>query len=916
MQKEKNEKHMNISHVDPTPRQSLEIVKSGGFESGGNNNVGLSGYNQNDNQNDKNNRNNNRNNKLYDDDNNGIDASSQFGRVAHTTEAQSNVQSGQNNNFVPQNSNKFPRNANKKINFTIPFQQQQQQPQPRSIIESNKIAFTSAANPKNYFQNNHNTPFFPQTNSFLPQNNPHFPQSSNPIFPLNHQNPQNVQSNRQTQPTYSNNPYPIPHHYNQLPQQHPFQPHPFQPQSSLFSAVPQIPTLPQEPLPQETLPPPDTTQPLISNPDSITQQSLSFKAPFYDSILAVSAWKPKYPTLIPKMIKTLPIRSKLPDPFSEQDEYHSTPYLIQMLLVLRAQISQCHGYLNAISPLSTYVTKLTSTNDDVPTINTAMIHKLPHYVFEEACDYLQMLFLKVYMTLCLSDNVTDGELTEQFVLQYPRPTKHEFNDYLGHVVKTTLTKPFDCGGKIHPLTPLELTARMGHISAMTLDKCVYRVFRYPVLPNPKQESIDFILRIAPNNPHGFTRKQILDVERMPTNPEKRNKVRKTLEERLLLKVKDKPHIQDSMIAWLKIRLPESLTTTRVNTPDVDVNSLHYHFGGADRFGNTVLAKPECGDDNNNLMKIRGKMYDFNRLEESDVRTAWKDGDICLTRGMKAKTVTKRSVIWYFQSIRESYKRYYKQVNVIYPFDVHKLWELTHFEPFGEIHDEHENCFRQEMTANGVTTGFDKGCVRVQHDGRKNWREYGEEGDNGEDGEDGGNGDSFEEDIIGESDVLNVQNVNLDDEKNVNLDDEKNTNLDEKNNVDNLSDTPPLLSDSISKRPLLPTLISSIKKMCGPEAVFNQLRKEIDQNKINLNSQINFGNNDFKKNNLQAPPRNTSNPFYTSNTLDNIGHDEKNNKKENDKNNDKNNEHFDKSRGRNAEQRRGQPKSGDNHLVLL
>jgi hypothetical protein len=164
--------------------------------------------------------------------------------------------------------------------------------------------------------------------------------------------------------------------------------------------------------------------------------------------------------------------------------------------------------------------------------------------------------------------------------------------------------------------------------------------------------------------------------------------------------------------------------------------------------------------------------------------------------------------------------------------------------------------------------------------------------------------------------LNEQNVNLDDEKNTNLDDEKNTNLDEKNNVDNLSDTPPLLSDSISKRPLLPTLISSIKKMCGPEAVFNQLRKEIDQNKINLNSQINFGNNDFKKNNLQAPPRNTSNPFYTSNTLDNIGHDEKNNKKENDKNNDKNNEHFDKSRGRNAEQRRGQPKSGDNHLVLL
>jgi len=95
---------------------------------------------------------------------------------------------------------------------------------------------------------------------------------------------------------------------------------------------------------------------------------------------------------------------------------------------------------------------------------------------------------------------------------------------------------------------------MGHISPQTLDKCIDRILGHEVEDNLKPRSIDFILRISPNNPHGFTEAQLNE----SSDGQKYGKVRALLKDRLRSKVHDKPELHKKSNAWLLCRLAETL----------------------------------------------------------------------------------------------------------------------------------------------------------------------------------------------------------------------------------------------------------------------------------------------------------------------------------------------------------------------
>jgi hypothetical protein len=95
---------------------------------------------------------------------------------------------------------------------------------------------------------------------------------------------------------------------------------------------------------------------------------------------------------------------------------------------------------------------------------------------------------------------------------------------------------------------------MGHISPQTLDKCIDRILGHEVADNLKPRSIDFILRISPNNPHGFTEAQLNE----SSDGQKYGKVRALLKDRLRSKVHDKPELHKKSNAWLLCRLAETL----------------------------------------------------------------------------------------------------------------------------------------------------------------------------------------------------------------------------------------------------------------------------------------------------------------------------------------------------------------------
>jgi hypothetical protein len=123
---------------------------------------------------------------------------------------------------------------------------------------------------------------------------------------------------------------------------------------------------------------------------------------------------------------------------------------------------------------------------------------------------------------------------------------------------------------------------MGHISPQTLNKCIDRILGHEVADNPKPRSIDYILRISPNNPHGFTEAQLNE----SSDGQKHGKVRALLEERLRLKVKDKPELHRKINAWLLCRLAETLGQ---NDTDVEIDQMSYQGEICSHRGETTKA---------------------------------------------------------------------------------------------------------------------------------------------------------------------------------------------------------------------------------------------------------------------------------------------------------------------------------------
>jgi hypothetical protein len=392
-------------------------------------------------------------------------------------------------------------------------------------------------------------------------------------------------------------------------------------------------------------PQPHPARPNIPNPMKYPC-SLQFKVPG-DGIVGIlpGLKHPKTPQTESATIQSL--SRKIPNPFSEKDESYSTPYLLHWLILIRNEMERCDYFVNYTNPDPPTPPKKEDETKvkkvfDIPQGGV----NLSYETFCYSYDHLQCLFLRIYLTLCHSENVIDDD--HPLILQYPRPTKSEFEHYSHHVVKTTQKKPSEFGGNIHPLTPLELTARMGPISQETLDKCIYRILRYPVLDNRKSLPIDYILRISPSNPHGFTEHDLKGLKELTTTSQKHEKVQTLLETKLKLKVKDKSELKDKIKAWVSRRLQVTL-----DQKDVINDAIN---SGVFKKGANVIV--------NNAINYDAIDYDF--INNKKNQFAIKDepnGEVCYHRGGKTKAIFNIGLKEYQNGIFKHFLLYLQQMNL-------------------------------------------------------------------------------------------------------------------------------------------------------------------------------------------------------------------------------------------------------------